>query len=210
MKFFFLAIPHSERDSLWEYLQNYCHPDARIVMSWETTKWSHKETNGEHFHIAIDMSDNQYQAFKKTIILKQYKLCGRAKDGVGRQYGLIDEKKVRDETKFLTYTVKSNNYASRNMDIQELQDMYSQSYIKDDEKQLDNLVMEYIDNNIICPTEKGNINTEKIEILILLFYMDMGKHISKSRLKTLLIKYCMCHLENRQKYMIEILGIIKY
>lgn len=212
MKFFFLAIKHTEKDSLIEHLGNYCSSEARVLLAWETSNSSHKQTNGEHFHIAIDMTDHQYQAFKKTIILKTYNLSGRAKGGVGRQYGLIAEDKIRSETKFLTYTIKSNNYYSRNMDIELLKELYSQSYIKEDDNNFDNQVMDFIENKhaeMEYITYNHRIDVEKIELAIVEFYVDKGKHLCKSRLKTLLLKYLMTRLPCRKNNLAEILGIIK-
>lgn len=213
MKFFFLAINHTEKNSLWEQLTNYCSSEARVLLAWEVAKNSHTLTNGEHFHIAADMTDKEYQAFKKTIILKKYNLCGRAKEGVGRQYGLIPEDKIRNETKFLTYTIKSNNYQSKNMDIDELQELYKNSFQKDDERDLDNQVMDYIENkyaHMEYITYNHHIDSEKIELVIVEFYIQNGKHICKSRLKTLLVKYCMTRLGCRQNFINDILAIIKY
>ncbi len=208
MKFFFLAIKHEHKDQLWEYLQNYLHPSARIVMAWETSQTAHKETNGEHFHIACDMSDNTYEAFKKTIILKQFKLRGQARDGIGRQYGLISEKKLRDETKFLTYTIKNNNYTFRNIDLETLQQLYSQSYIKDEKVSEDQLVCDYLLDNRI-EHQVQHINYENIERFILMHYMNKGKRLCKSRLKILAIEYMMNHLPNRYNHLEDILYYIK-
>lgn len=212
MKFFFLAIKHTQIETLWDYLGNYCSPEARVLLAWEVTKTAHKQTDGEHFHVAADMTDKEYQAFKKTIILKHYQLCGRAKDGIGRQYGLIQEDKIRNETKFLTYTIKSNNYYSKNMDIEELQELYEHSFQKDDERDLDNKVMDYIEAKhtpMEYITYNGGIDTEKIEYAIVEFYIQMHKHLGKSRLKSLLIKFCMTCLVKRENSIKEILAIIK-
>lgn len=208
MKFFFLVIKHSEKDSIWEYLQNYLHPDARVILAWETSPSAHKETEGEHFHIAADMSDNTYEAFKKTIILKQYKLRGQARDGIGRQYGLISEKKLRDETKFMSYTIKNNNYYSKNIDLETLQQLYSNSYIKEDKKTEEQMVMEYVLAND-CADHREYIQIEPIELLVVTYYMQNGKRICKSRLKMLVTEYLMCYLECRHQKIKDILYFIK-
>lgn len=209
MKFFFLALPHSYKDQLWEYLNNYLHPSARLVMAWETSQFTHKETNGEHFHIACDMSDNTYEAFKKTIIIKQFKLRGQARDGIGRQYGVISEKKIRDETKFLSYTLKNNNYIFRNFDLETLQSLYSKSYIKDIEKSLDQKVCEYLIDNKIEFEIKQYITIENIERFILMYFMTNQKRLCKSRLKSLAIEYMMNYMPNAKNHLDEILYYIK-
>ncbi len=213
MKFFFLALPHSYKDQLWEYLNNYLHPDARLVMAWETSQFAHKESNGEHFHIACDMSDNTYEAFKKTIIIKQFKLKGQARDGIGRQYGLISEKKVRDETKFLTYTLKNNNYIFRNFELEDLQNLYSRSYIKDIEKSLDQKVCEYLLQFELQfeKTQDGidMIDIDKIEEYILVYFMKDHKRLCKSRLKILTIEYIMNYHSDRFNHLGQILYYIK-
>jgi len=208
MKFLYLAIAHSRKDELWEYLQNYCHPEARLILAWETSVKSHHETNGEHFHIAADMSDNTYEAFKKTIILKQYNLRGQARDGIGRQYGLISEKKVRDETKFLTYTIKNNNYFSKNIDIKTLQELYKESFIKEDKQTEEQQIMEWLVNNDMA-NHSEYIKTEYIEELIVMYYMKNQRRICKTRLKSLAIEYLMNHLGNRENKIKDILYYIK-
>lgn len=145
MKFFFMALALSNGDSLFEDLKKYCDQDGRVVLAGETAKGSHPETNGEHFHIAIDMNDNSYKAFYKTIIQTKYGLKGRAtKNGTGRQYGLIKPDKVRDETKFLSYTVKSKNLRTQNISPEELKKYIDESFIKEDKKSKIDLLMDYL------------------------------------------------------------------
>lgn len=204
MKFFMMALAHTEKDTIWSALQDYVDSSAQIIMAWEVAKGVHKATNGEHFHIAIDMDDKSYEAFKKTIIIKKYNLKGRAQDGTARQYGVIKAEKIRDETKFLSYTIKDNNYYSKNIDLEKLQKLYESSYQKEERKTKHQLLMEYLlDKQPEYPlTDEKYLDPFKIEFAIMEYYIGhLGERISKSQLKMLTVEYMMVHMPIRLWHM---------
>lgn len=129
--FFFVAVRHSQKEQVIEDLEQYIDPSSSYIIALEISKHSHQDISGEHFHFAIkDMTDKQYDAYRKTILVKKYQLRGQAKDGLSRQYGRT--KKVRDETKFLAYTVKDNNYICKNIFLHNIQEYIDASYPRND------------------------------------------------------------------------------
>lgn len=215
LRFFFVAIKHSESEPLWESLKKYTTEDARILMAWERANGVHEDTSGEHFHIAIDMDDKQYDSFKKTIILKRYNLRGRVKDGKGKQYGCVNPAKIRSEWKLMCYTVKDKQFRSQNIDIKILQRMVDQSYPKLDSKSDEELLMIHLQNEqpelgAEWCAKVGEVCPELIEKEIISYYIDNDRAIGKSQLKTLTSRYMMKHMKNRINHKNEIYQYIKF
>lgn len=212
MKFFFMALPLSRMHELFDDLKKYVDSNGRVVLAGETSKDAHQETNGEHFHIAIDMNDNQYKAFYKTIIQTKYGLKGRATaGGTGRQYGLVKPDKVRDETKFLQYTVKNKNILYENIDLKTIQELITSSYIKEERKSKIDTLMEYLqarENDIYIeptcrvnpnhPDSQPSIDITQLEFIIFEWHKDVWASKkqevpSPSQLKSLAIRFLMYH-----------------
>jgi len=208
MIFFFLAIHLKRMEELFGDLQHYVDSSSRILLAGETCD-KHPETDGEHFHIAVDMTENQYLAFYKTIIKGKYKLNGRAtKSGSGRQYGRVKQDKIRDETKFLTYTVKTKNIMSQNFDIEQLQKYIDNSFIKEEKKSKLDTLMEYLcehemdiynqpltNNN---HNDEPDINIDRLEFIIFKWHKDIWAATkvevpSPSQIKTLALRFLMYH-----------------
>ena len=109
---FHLCILHKE----YNYIKNWFKDNSEhynveeYVVSLEIAQNKHKLTNGEHFHIYIYAPSSKN--IKKTAtniqkhFVEKYKLRGRAKDGVGRQYGALN---LRDPDTMLMYCIKDNN-----------------------------------------------------------------------------------------------------
>ena len=215
MRFFFMAIKHCETDNLWESLKKYTNTNARILMASETANGVHEDTSGQHFHIAIDMDDKQYDSFKKTVILKKYNLNGRAKDGKGKQYGCVNPAKIRDQWKLLCYTVKDKNVKTQNIELDILQNMVDQSYPKLDSKSDEELLMIHLQNErpelgAEWCAKVGEISPECIEKEIISYYIDNDRAIGKSQLKTLTSRYMMKYMANRTSHKNEIYQYIKF
>ena len=215
MRFFFMAVKHCESNTLWESLKKYTTEDARILMAMETAKGVHEDTSGEHFHIAIDMDDKQYDSFKKTVILKKYNLNGRAKDGKGKQYGCVNPAKIRNEWKMMCYTVKDKNFQTQNIDLDILQTMVDESYPKIDSKSDEELLMIHLQN--VQPelgaewcAKVGEVCPELVEKEIISYYIDNDRAIGKSQLKTLTSRYMMKYMKNRTNHKKEIYQYIKF
>lgn len=230
MKFFFMALPLSRMHELFEDLQKYLEPNGRVVLAGETSTTSHQETNGEHFHVAIDMNDNQYKAFYKTIIQTKYGLKGRAvSGGTGRQYGLVKPDKVRDETKFLQYTVKNKNILYKNINLQTIQDLIKSSFIKEERKSKIDTLMDYLQGrehdiynepvnrvNETHPDSQPSIDIVQLEFIIFEWHMDVWatkkqEVPSPSQLKSLALRFLMYHsLTNYSLRNQQIFKYLKY
>ena len=214
LMFFYIALEHQYEEELFKALKEYAGAQGRFILAKERAPPPiHSETNGEHFHIAISLNQNQYEAFKKTIILKRFKRCGVARNGIGRQYGKIHETKVRDQTKFLSYTVKDNNYKSYNFKMEELTHIAELSYPKKDIK---TQTQQCMDELLRVPPEiypdyckNFDIDISKIEKAIVGYYLDTKKRLSKSVMKLLTVEYLMLHLPNRENHKNEIYHYIK-
>jgi len=198
---FFVALEHSNKDTFVNDVESYLDDDARYIISMEIAKDKHVETKGEHFHFVGDMSDKQYDTFRKTILVKKYQRQGVARNGVGRQYGKIG--KIRDETKLMQYTCKDNNILYRKIDLKTIQELIQKSYKKEDRQFPFKDLMEYlkinsnnyyqndIDNGWI---HDSHVEYYKIEFDIIQFYMDNStceKTLTKSQIKSITTKYLM-------------------
>ena len=215
LRFFFLAIKHSHKEDLWESLKKYTTKEARILMAWETAKGVHEDTSGQHFHIAIDMDDKQYDSFKKTVILKKYNLHGRVKDGKGKQYGCVHPSKIRSSWKLLCYTVKDQQFYVQNIKVDILKQMIEQSYPKEDSKSDEEFLMLHLQHErpelgAEWCAKVGEISPECIEKEIISYYIDNDRAIGKSQLKTLTSRYMMKYMVHRTSHKNEIYQYIKF
>ncbi len=215
--FFMSAIPHKEINNVENMLQKYIDASASYIIAMETSKTAHKETQGEHLHYAVQMDDKQYDAFRHTCFNNTYKLRGRAVDGAPRQYGKV--KQVKDETKFLQYTVKDKNIIYKNIDLKTIQQYITSSYKKVDKVDIVQELMEHLVSTrpeiVIDPYEPDNLQIDKIELEILKYYMCyLKKDITKAYLKTLTSKYMQIYMpksdENLDKIILQIYSYIKY
>ena len=109
---FHLCILHKEYNYIKKWFKdNSEHYNVEeYVVSLEIAQNKHKQTNGEHFHIFIYAPSSKN--IKKTAtniqkhFVEKYKLRGKAKDGIGRQYGACT---LRDPDTMLMYCIKDNN-----------------------------------------------------------------------------------------------------
>ena len=129
--FFFAAINHDLSAQVVKTLEAYIEPSASYIIALEVSKGCHLKTNGEHFHFAVQMSDERYKLFYKTFC-NRFKLAGKNNKKGWSYWGKIDKKNIRNETKFLSYTVKDNNLITRNMDETLLQQYLDDSFQKKD------------------------------------------------------------------------------
>lgn len=202
---FFIALEHSFKEELIKDIESYLDDEARYILAMETVKDKHAETKGEHFHFVGDMTDKQYDTFRKTIIVNKHKRQGVAKNGIGRQYGKIG--KLRDETKLMSYTCKDGNIHYKNIDLKKIQELIQQSYHKEDrefpfKKLMEHLktnactfyecILDVYNNNMI---EKVNaVRYDRIEYAIIQFYLDNSKAEkvpTKSQIRSITTKFLM-------------------
>lgn len=190
LTFWFLQKPHSEVETIKKDLLKYTQ---RFVLALERCKGAHKETNGEHYHIAAEIDQEEYNRYKQNIYQKQYKLRGKAIDGKPKQYGKIE--KVRDQTKMLAYTIKDMNLVLNGITLEELQQSIDVSYPKTEtwEQQIiDALKAQDNDDRITL----GNIEAKvmELEILVLNHYLVYSTTLavpSRAFMKKIIIRYLM-------------------
>lgn len=207
---FFVALEHSYKDDFVKDIESYLDDDAKYILAMEVAKDKHVETKGEHFHFVGDMTDNQYDKFRKTILVKKYERQGVARNGVGRQYGKIG--KIRDETKLMQYTCKDNNIIYRKIDLKTIQDLIQKSYHREDRKFPLKALMEHLRANSHAHyqdmTDDPDWDDHKVEYVqiefdIIQFYLDNStceKTLTKSQIKSITTKYLMYYTPYINKY----------
>lgn len=195
---FMIAALHDISNQLVQHLEEYLDPSAAYVVALEISKDTHKETYGQHFHVVAEMSKKQYDSFRKSILVNKMKLSGQARNGHPRQYGMI--RNIRDETKLLSYTLKHNNYITKNIDLKTIQEYYQKSFIKKTSRDFVAEIMDYLltlnhynMEEVASGTSKPSFDFENLEKSILSFYInhDIQKSVSKATLKSLATRYLM-------------------
>lgn len=111
---FMCAAYHINYDYLEQTIQEY--PIGLYLISAEVTPDAHNETNGEHFHFLVQMTDKDYHNFAKRVFKDKLKLRGQARDGKPRQYGRV--KKIEDLERMAAYTIKQGNIRTNMTDAQ--------------------------------------------------------------------------------------------
>lgn len=188
-KFFMVALEHSKSLEFESFLKKYIMADAEYIIAKETCQDAHKETNGQHFHVAVEIDDKSYDNFRKTVLVNYYKLRGRATKNLPRQYGIVRE--VRDETKFLSYTCKDKDIMTNITDKTRLNKYIDDSYKKEEKKVFETQLYEYLDN-ILPPfnPKEQYTSTYTLELKILQYYRENTEKLpALSTLKHLAIKY---------------------
>lgn len=139
---FMCACHHINYDYLEQTLQEY--PIGLYLMAAETTKDSHVETNGEHFHFLVQMSDVDYHKYAKRVFKDKFKLRGQARDGQPRQYGRV--KKIEDVTRMAAYTIKQGNIRT-NMTEAQLSAYKAVTFVAKEQQSFEEELYEYLSNN---------------------------------------------------------------
>ena len=135
------ACAHDNSTNILETLLEY-DTVSDYLIAMETSQTSHTESNGEHFHFLVKMSDKHYKNYSERLFKKQLKLRGQAKSGKPRQYGKLRE--IHDLEAMAAYTMKDGNIIS-NMDSKQLEIWAEKSFKKDEEKEFRTLIYEYLD-----------------------------------------------------------------
>lgn len=169
----FIAYPHSEVDNVIKDIESYIETPYKYIVALETSKTSHKSTNGEHYHVLAEMTEQRYEAYRKNIITKKYNLSGQAKSDKGRQYGKI--KQIRNLKLLEYYLAKDGNLYYKGYTDEEIKEMMDNSYKKEDNKQL-NIIDKCIEHLEFNQIVKQEIEYEspsyhKIYLEIIEFYL---------------------------------------
>jgi len=189
---FFGCIRHSEIESVEETLKEY--EIGAYLIGLEVSFDSHEETNGEHMHFVVQMTDKDYHRFSKRIFIDKYKLRGKALKDKPRQYGRV--KRIQDLERMCAYTLKDNNIRS-NMTEQQLDSYRNISFKKKELKEFKEQLWEYVNNNWngkYARTDNWNqglvVNEyENAACLIIDFYRAEEKQRRKNIIEPLIIEY---------------------
>lgn len=141
---FMCACYHINYNYLEDTLKEY--NIGLYLMAAETTSDSHKETNGEHFHFLVQMSDTDYHKYAKRCFKDKLKLRGQARDGNPRQYGKV--KKIEDIERMAAYTIKQGNIRT-NMTESQLETYKKITFTTKDEMAYEDELYEYLSHTAI-------------------------------------------------------------
>lgn len=158
---FMCAAHHVNYDYLEETLKDY--PIGLYLMAAEVTKDAHTETNGEHFHFLVQMSELDYSRYAKRCFKDKLKLRGQARDGNPRQYGKV--KKVEDVTRMAAYTIKQGNIRT-NMTEAQLAAYKAVTFVQKEQFSFEEELYEYMVAHSV--TDNGNKRTS---------YHDLGVQV---------------------------------
>ncbi len=129
---FYFATNHINRDYIISELKKELKEEAQYLVTEETSKTSHTDVSGQHFHIIAQITDKQYTNYSKRIITK-LGLRGKADLGLSRQYGKV---KIKDLDRALSYILKDNGVKHTNMSQEQIQAFYDKSFKKDESRDL--------------------------------------------------------------------------
>lgn len=208
--FFMGAIRHNEIENVKNTLEKFIDASASYIIAMETAPTTHEETQGEHMHFAVEMDDKQYDAFRHTCFNNHYKLRGKAVAGKARQYGKI--KQVKDETRFLSYTVKDKNIVYRNIDLKTISDYIEKSHPKVEFRSLRTRCMEHLATISFEPIAglTEHIQTQQIEKEVLRWLIDNDDSITKSTVKSMTRYYLIKQYPHTKRDFNEIYAYIMY
>jgi len=206
---FFVAM--TDFELFFDTFKNHC--TGLYTIGIEYSKHSHKETNGQHYHVFADMTDKQYRALIIRLKYLKVPLNGRSKGVKTRSYGKV-LKGIREPMKMLAYTIKGDNYITTESD-----DTIARAKLLSFEKEdpiikIREIIMAFLDNEIDdknpnlvqykqTPVPPYEIEVElepqysilgKLKLLIIKYFRQNGEKMpSRSRLLYFAQYYCMYH-----------------
>jgi len=206
--FGFADINHKFKLDLVEMMMEYGIEKYIIALEKVDGKKTHIATQGEHIHFVLYTDLKNFKRFKETLKNK-YELSG--KNGkTGRYAGWICKDKVKDEHKFMSYTMKDGNVLWKGFEEDEIKKLKDDSYQKNDT--LIDELMKWLKefrpelrkepagtylNHFQQPVYQSKYDLQKVEIEVLKFYMKKEKKICKSQIKNLTLTYLQLHMEDR-------------
>lgn len=178
---FYLAIVHSEETELVSYIskRSKIYNIQGWILAKETSLTTHKETNGEHFHIVLfHFSDNELLNKKHSNsimrhFVNKYELAGNSQGDKVRQYGLI-KKSIRSVEKIIRYTTKDHKFICDPKSLQEIVDTLP-NWETDEENTTQNFMKTILDEVKRQPLGELN-NDYSIIKFILDYYRKNNKH----------------------------------
>lgn len=201
--FWFACVRHDTVPAYLKKLEQYIDASASYVCGMETAKGVHHATNGEHIHMAAQIDAPTFKRFHLNYHVGQLKLKLKAADGIAKQYGEIKKEKIRDQLKFLAYTVKDNNIIYKNIDLKTIQTYIDVSFPKTETWENDIiewLKVTYDPHALFTPVLKHTNGVEywnettKIEHLIIQYYITNSKKKSipvRNTIRRMVSRYLM-------------------
>jgi hypothetical protein len=172
----------------------------------ETANGVHKSTNGQHYHVAAQITNKQWNAYKEFLV-DHYQLAGKNNKQGKAHYGKI--KIVRDESKFLSYTVKDQNIYYKNIDLPTIQQYIQGSFKKPKENYQDTLLEHLYNIRPSFTSSYNKIDIQQLEKTILMHYLQQ-KDIKTIQYNKLFY-YTLTYLQKHESHDIEqIYGYMKF
>lgn len=208
---FMAAIKHEHREYVMETLKEY--DIGAYLVSFETAKDSHKETNGEHIHFLVQMTIKDYNAYSKRVFIKKFALRGKAAKDKPRQYGKVQ--KIESIDRMAAYTLKDGNIES-NMSQAQLDAYREISHQRDDERTLQDALFDYmkecLDKHFY--NHEYEINHDHVSFrLLALFVYDYFKkekinaYLSKIKIEKYVRTYQLTRMNmSREGYIDQLFG----
>uniref|UniRef100_UPI00404AA907 hypothetical protein n=2 Tax=Pseudomonadati TaxID=3379134 RepID=UPI00404AA907 len=192
---FMACIEHKHREDVMNYLKSY--DIGYYIVSFETSKSSHAETNGEHMHFVVQMSEKDYHTLTIRVFKNKYNLRGRAVDGKPRQYGKVKE--IENLEKMKAYTLKEGDYET-NIPDEEIEMLYSMSKSKNEEADKEDELMQYLADVPMKYHENHGVNTmagyHRLCKAVVKFYIENNKSrkgLTKAGVQGIVRKFIMYH-----------------
>ncbi len=103
---FFGCIKHEYFNEVKDVLMQY--PNEGYIISKEISLDAHKESEGQHMHFIVKMTEDDYHRFAKRIFKQRFGLRGRAQTDLPRQYGKV--KHIENLERMKAYTLKDGHF----------------------------------------------------------------------------------------------------
>lgn len=176
---FMCAVHHINFQYLEDTLKEY--DIGLYLISAETTNDAHKETQGQHFHFLVQMTDKDYHSFSKRVFKDKFKLRGQAKDGKPRQYGRV--KKIEDLERMGAYTIKQGNIRT-NMTEKQLEAYKKITFVAKEQLNFEEELYTFLVNNAydkdLC---RKLVEYNKLAVLVINFVRNHKVKHSLTRQK---------------------------
>jgi len=192
--FWFVAIKHSDVSGYIIDMEKYLNENDKYIIGKEVIKNVHKQTNGEHIHVASTMTVENYKKFHDAIHKKKMKLLLKASNGVGKQVGRV--KDVRSQERSLRYCVKDKKLIIKNIDLKTIDKYISESFQKTDtwEEQIINMLKFEIHTPSDIDFQNIDLIVNDIQIEIIKFYVANSQQKavpSRAYIKKLTLRFLM-------------------
>ena len=197
-RFGFADIEHKNIDDIEKMLAEYGIEKYIVAMEKVNNK-THVATNGEHIHFVLHIDKKTFKNFNETL-KNRYTLSG--KNGkTGRYCGWIDPKKVKDQQKFMAYSVKDDKVRWKGFSDDEIKNLLDESFQKQDTL-IDELIkkIKMYRPEIRVGTMK-EIDMTALELFIIKFHMEHDKRICRSQVKNLCLMYLQLHMIDRYDHL---------